>query len=94
MTRQLIALACFIAAASACSSKAETPFDSAAAAAPNAGGAGHVNMIQLDTTSRPRASGPTKRPPVRRDSVPVLRDSASGPKLEIDSHGKVRPIKK
>jgi hypothetical protein len=92
MTRQLIALACVIAAASACSSKAETPFDSAAAAAPNAGGAGHVNMIQLDTTSRPRASGPARAPRARKDTV--LRDSASGPKLEIDSHGKVRPIKK
>jgi hypothetical protein len=90
MTRQLIALACVVAAASACSSKAETPFDSAAAAAPNAGGAGHVNMIQLDTTSTP--SVPTKKPPVRRDTV--LRDSASGPKLEIDSHGKMAPIKK
>jgi hypothetical protein len=49
-------------------------------------------MIQLDTTSTPPASGPTKKPAVRQD--PVLRDSTSGPKLQIDSHGKVTPIKK
>jgi len=88
MSRLLIVLACVVAAASACSSKGETPLDSAAAVAPNSGGAGHVNMIRLDTISTPPASAPR----VRQDTV--LRDSASGPKLQIDSHGKVTPIKK
>ena len=91
MTRQMVVLACIVAAVGACSSKAETPADSVAASAPDIGGAAHVDMIRLDTTSTPPASPPVKS---QRDTAPLLRDSASGPKLEIDPHGKVAPIKK
>jgi hypothetical protein len=63
------------------------PRNGSSSAIPNAGAGEKINMIQLDTSSRT----PPRPAPA---AAPVLRDSASGPRMQIDSAGKVAPIKK
>lgn len=97
--RRLLGLACI--SASACTTKAEPPAaDSPVNSSPEAGGAAHVNMIRLDTAKSGKTAPVPKSParqtpaPIRRDTAIVLRDSASGPRMQIDSKGKATPIKK
>jgi hypothetical protein len=59
------------------------PRNGSSSAIPNAGAGEKINMFQLDTSSRTAPA-----------AAPVLRDSASGPRMQIDSAGKVTPIKK
>ena len=94
---RLAFVACSLANVSACTTKAEAPAsDAPVNTSPEAGGAGHVNMIQLDTAKKAPAKAPstTPAPRARKDTGTVLRDSASGPRMEIDASGKSRPIKK
>ncbi|HEU4879093.1 MAG TPA: hypothetical protein VFT21_06560 [Gemmatimonadaceae bacterium] len=57
-------------------------------------------MIRLDTAKSGKTAPVPKSParqtpaPIRRDTAIVLRDSASGPRMQIDSKGKATPIKK
>jgi hypothetical protein len=91
--RRVIALASLAASMSACTTRAESPaVDTPVNTSPEAGGAAHVNMIRLDTGKTQPAPQPSQR--VRKDTGVVLRDSASGPRMEIDATGKTRPIKK
>ena len=99
--RRMLGLVSLVASVSACTTKAETPAaDTPVNTSPEAGGAAHVDMIRLDTAKKPSAAAPSKAPsskpasPARKDTSVVLRDSASGPRMEIDASGKTRPIKK
>jgi hypothetical protein len=60
---------------------------------PNAGSGEKINMIQLDTTSRAATGAPAPQSAQPSPASP-MRDSASGPRMEIDSTGKVSPIKR
>ena len=62
-------------------------------AIPNAGAGEKINMIQLDTASRAGTSASAPQS-VQPPPASPMRDSASGPKMEIDSTGKVSPIKR
>ena len=60
---------------------------------PNAGAGEKINMIQLDTSSRAASGAPAAQSTQKVPGSP-MRDSASGPRMEIDSTGKVSPIKR
>lgn len=98
MLRRFFVVASLAASVSACTTKAETPpADTPVNTSPEAGGAAHVDMIRLDTATKapaPATKPAQPAPRVRKDTGVVLRDSASGPRMEIDASGKARPIKK
>lgn len=60
---------------------------------PNAGAGEKINMIQLDTASRGASGAPAPQSTQKAPGSP-MRDSASGPRMEIDSTGRVSPIKR
>ena len=99
--RRIAVTVTLVASATACTTKAEAPAaEKPVNSSPEAGGAAHVDMIRLDTAKKAEPSAPSKAsstqpaPRTRKDTSVVLRDSASGPKMEIDASGKTRPIKK